>query len=228
MAVVAVMAVAGDRQVDTLKTRGTIPEISKDSYVSNSIIMEKCRFNKLKSGNPFTFTCPKCLKIDLVNQITWYLNYNLKSIRAGQKVKPIYLTKLPKDIKTLGNTKVKRELFIQIVLPLILYENEKIIADLHSEKDKIIGDLPSEEEEMLPSPMGEPVALGSSSPSSGACSVKDGNLCHLLNEEPLIQEVVDGVDEMQCEPRGDEDDEWIPELVCDDAPVEGRKQEVSM
>ncbi len=57
------------------------------------------------------------------------LNYNLKSIRAGQKVKPIYLTKLPKDIKTLGNTKVKRELFIQIVLPLILYENEKIIED---------------------------------------------------------------------------------------------------
>ena len=57
------------------------------------------------------------------------LNYDLKAVRAGQKVKPIYLTKLPKDLNTLGNTKTKRELFIKIVLPLILYENEKIIDD---------------------------------------------------------------------------------------------------
>ena len=57
------------------------------------------------------------------------LNYDLKSIRNGQKVKPIYLTKLPKDLKTLGDTKTKRELFIKIVLPLILNENEKIIED---------------------------------------------------------------------------------------------------
>ena len=57
------------------------------------------------------------------------LNYDLKSIRNGQKVKPIYLTKLPKDLKTLGDTKMKRELFIKIILPLILNENEKIVED---------------------------------------------------------------------------------------------------
>ena len=57
------------------------------------------------------------------------LGYDLKGIRAGQKVKPIYLTKLPKDLKTLGDTKKKRELFIKIVLPLILNENEKIQDD---------------------------------------------------------------------------------------------------
>ena len=57
------------------------------------------------------------------------LNYDLKGVRAGQKVKPIYLTKLPKDIKTLGDTKKKRELFIKIVLPLILSENSKITED---------------------------------------------------------------------------------------------------
>ena len=54
------------------------------------------------------------------------LGYDLKGVRAGQKVKPIYLTKLPKDLKTLGDTKTKRELFIKIVLPLILDVNEKI------------------------------------------------------------------------------------------------------
>ena len=57
------------------------------------------------------------------------LGYDLKGVRAGQKVKPIYLTKLPKDIKTLGDTKKKRELFIKIILPLILNENEKITED---------------------------------------------------------------------------------------------------
>ncbi len=57
------------------------------------------------------------------------LNYDLKGVRAGQKVKPIYLTKLPKDIKSLGDTKKKRELFIKIVLPLILDENNKITED---------------------------------------------------------------------------------------------------
>ena len=57
------------------------------------------------------------------------LGYDLQAVRSGQKVKPIYLTKLPKDIKTLGDTKKKRELFISIVLPLILNENEKIHED---------------------------------------------------------------------------------------------------
>ena len=57
------------------------------------------------------------------------LGYDLKAVRAGQKVKPIYLTKLPKDLKTLGNTNQKRELFIKIILPLILDENEKITDD---------------------------------------------------------------------------------------------------
>ena len=57
------------------------------------------------------------------------LDYDLQAVRTGQKVKPIYLTKLPKDLKTLGDTKKKRELFISIVLPLILNENEKIKED---------------------------------------------------------------------------------------------------
>ena len=57
------------------------------------------------------------------------LGYDLQGVRAGQKVKPIYLTKLPRDLKTLGDTKQKRELFIKIVLPLILDENQKITDD---------------------------------------------------------------------------------------------------
>jgi len=66
------------------------------------------------------------------------LGYDLKGVRAGQKVKPIYLTKLPRDLATLGNTKMKRELFIKIVLPLILDENNKITED-RKKLFKIIG-----------------------------------------------------------------------------------------
>ena len=57
------------------------------------------------------------------------LGYDLQGVRAGQKVKPIYLTKLPKDLITLGDTKTKRELFIKIVLPLILDANKQITED---------------------------------------------------------------------------------------------------
>ena len=57
------------------------------------------------------------------------LQYDLKSVRAGEKVKPIYISKLPKDIKSLGSTKEKRDLFIKILLPLILDENKKITED---------------------------------------------------------------------------------------------------
>ncbi|MBA1337672.1 MAG: Bax protein [Pelagibacterales bacterium] len=57
------------------------------------------------------------------------LGYNLKGVRAGQKVKPIYLTKLPKDLNSLGDTNKKRNLFIKILLPLILDENNKITED---------------------------------------------------------------------------------------------------
>ena len=66
------------------------------------------------------------------------LGYDLKAVRAGQKVKPIYLTKLPRDIKTLGDTKKKRELFIRIILPLILDENKKI-SDDREKLFKILG-----------------------------------------------------------------------------------------
>ena len=57
------------------------------------------------------------------------LGYDLKGVRAGQKVKPIYLTKLPKDLNSLGDTRKKRNLFIKILLPLILDENNKITED---------------------------------------------------------------------------------------------------
>jgi Bax protein len=87
--------------------------------------IKKSKESRLVQEHDNTVSLNSETAINLFND----LGYNLKDVRAGQKVKPIYLTKLPKDLKTLGNTKKKRELFIKIVLPLILDENEKITND---------------------------------------------------------------------------------------------------
>ena len=57
------------------------------------------------------------------------LKYDLKKIRQGQPVKPIYLSQLPKDLDRLKNTKKKKDTFIKIVIPLILDENNKILEN---------------------------------------------------------------------------------------------------
>ena len=46
-----------------------------------------------------------------------------------KKVKPIYFTQFPKDLDEIKNTKLKKETFIKIVLPLVVAENEKILND---------------------------------------------------------------------------------------------------
>jgi Bax protein len=57
------------------------------------------------------------------------LEYNLNKVRNDKKIQPIYFTRLPKDIDSIKSSKRKKELFLQIVLPLIVTENEKIIRD---------------------------------------------------------------------------------------------------
>ena len=108
-----------------------------EEYKTTKII--KSKKSKKKIEKKSELEVPKIQKeqydntVSLNAETTWSLfedlNYDLKGVRAGQKVKPIYLTKLPRDLNTLGDTKKKRELFIKIILPLILDENEKITQD---------------------------------------------------------------------------------------------------
>ena len=56
-------------------------------------------------------------------------DYNLEDVRKNKLVKPIRLTLLPKEIKQIENTKIRKELFIQIILPLIIKENNNIRLD---------------------------------------------------------------------------------------------------
>ena len=102
-----------------------------EEYKSESVVKKKKK-EKIKEVEPELKTKHEntiSLNAETASNLFEELGYDLKGVRAGQKVKPIYLTKLPKDLKTLGDTKKKRELFIQIILPLILAENEVIIED---------------------------------------------------------------------------------------------------
>ena len=56
-------------------------------------------------------------------------NYTLEDVRKNKLVKPITLTLLPKEIIKIENTKKRKDLFIQIILPLVIKENNKIKLD---------------------------------------------------------------------------------------------------
>ena len=56
-------------------------------------------------------------------------NYNLNDVRKNKLVKPISLDLLPKEIVKIENAKKRKELFIQIILPLIIDENNNIKLD---------------------------------------------------------------------------------------------------
>ena len=56
-------------------------------------------------------------------------NYNLKDVRKNKLVKPITLTLLPSEITKIENVKKRKNLFIQIILPLVIKENNNIRSD---------------------------------------------------------------------------------------------------
>ena len=56
-------------------------------------------------------------------------NYSLDDVRKNKLVKPISLTLLPTEIKKIENVEKRKNLFIQIILPLIIKENNDIKLD---------------------------------------------------------------------------------------------------
>ena len=69
------------------------------------------------------------LKTETVLNLFKDVEYDLGKVRSQKLVKPIYFTQFPKDLDELESTKLKKETFIKIVLPLIVAENERIMAD---------------------------------------------------------------------------------------------------
>jgi Bax protein len=78
------------------------------------------------------------LKTETVLNLFKDVDYDLGRVRSKKLVKPIYFTQFPKDLDALESTQLKKETFIKIVLPLVVAENERILAD--REKLKILSD----------------------------------------------------------------------------------------
>ena len=69
------------------------------------------------------------LSASTIEQLFKDTNYSLSEVRKSKKVKPIRLSLLPNEIKQIENSKKRKDLFIQIILPLILEENNLIVLD---------------------------------------------------------------------------------------------------
>ena len=69
------------------------------------------------------------LSASTIEQLFKDTNYSLNEVRKSKKVKPIRLSLLPNEIKQIENSKKRKSLFIQIILPLILEENNLILLD---------------------------------------------------------------------------------------------------
>ena len=69
------------------------------------------------------------LSASTIEQLFKDTNYNLEDVRKTKLVKPISISLLPKEIKKIENTKMRKKLFIQIILPLVIKENNNIRLD---------------------------------------------------------------------------------------------------
>lgn len=59
------------------------------------------------------------------------LGYSLASVRAGDDVPRLYLAALPHDLDSAGGSNARKLSFLRVMLPLVLAENEKILAGRH-------------------------------------------------------------------------------------------------
>ena len=64
-----------------------------------------------------------------IEQLFKETNYFLEDVRKTKLVKPVSLSLLPNEMKMIENIKKRKNLFIQIILPLILEENDIIRLD---------------------------------------------------------------------------------------------------
>jgi len=107
--------------IDKILKKNEIKSYKKDE---NFVVGEKIQ---IKKDDLIENTIS--LNASVVASLFEDLNYDLSKIRKGKKVKPFYISLLPKDISLIENSKERKELFIKIILPLILQENDKIEKD---------------------------------------------------------------------------------------------------
>ncbi len=114
--------------VKTITSEIKFSYVAKE-YKSNKKIFSEKDFKGKSKGK----SLDEDNKISLDTRITLNLfenlKYDLSNIRLGESVKPVYLSKLPPDLKNIKSTSKRKNTFIKIVLPLIIDENNKILEN---------------------------------------------------------------------------------------------------
>ena len=130
-------AIIKEKKQSEIKKEAKKPEIKKSQKKENTKKSEQKPKLEVKRKNVDEVILPNLnLKTETVLNLFKDVEYDLGKVRSQKLVKPIYFTQFPRDLDALQSTKLKKETFIKIVLPLIVAENERILAD--REKLKIL------------------------------------------------------------------------------------------
>ena len=110
------------KKIMTYELNGQTIEKEVEGYDEKDLLSDIFSLNDLETDSVR-------LSASTIEQLFKDTNYNLDDIRKNKLVRPVALTWLPREIRMIENTKKRKELFIQIVLPLILQENNNIRLD---------------------------------------------------------------------------------------------------
>jgi len=108
--------------IKTVTNEIKFSHVAKDYKSQKKLFVEK-KFQEKDSNKDNKISLDTRITLNLFEN----LKYDLNNIRLGESVKPVYLSKLPPDLKNIKSTSKKKETFIKIVLPLIIDENNKIL-----------------------------------------------------------------------------------------------------
>jgi len=115
------------------KSKSNLEKVLKGQPLDNNSEVDKGLNLKNLFEDVFKFdqlpTDTVRLNASTIEQLFKDTNYNLKNVRETKLVKPIELSLLPEEMKMIESSTKKKNLFIQIILPLILEENNKIKID---------------------------------------------------------------------------------------------------
>ena len=104
---------------DTVK----LPDTTKKNKSKSLVKKPKASTSPYDPENDYT------LNTQTVLNLFEDLEYDLDRVRSKKLVKPIYFTRLPKDLDKIKSVTQKKETFLQILLPLVVAENESILKD---------------------------------------------------------------------------------------------------
>ena len=118
---------SNQKLVQVLEGRITDDEINNDSNTTDQDLVYQELYGEVTEED--SLETGVRLKASVLYQLFEDTNYKLSDVRVNKIAKPVEIGKLPYELKEIQSTKKRKDLFIQIVLPLILEENNKILLD---------------------------------------------------------------------------------------------------